>query len=64
MKKKRTGPLPNALLEAAGDMRKSGILAAAADEKITMRHLGRANLPKVSPVTADQIRTMRARARG
>jgi putative transcriptional regulator len=63
MRKKKTSPLPNALLEAAADMRKSGILDRAAHEKITMRHLGPANLPKVSPVTAGQIRTMRVRAR-
>jgi putative transcriptional regulator len=63
MKEKKTNPLTDALLEAAGDMRKSGILDRPAHEKITMRHLGRANLPKVSPVTADQVRTMRVRAR-
>jgi putative transcriptional regulator len=60
MKKKKTSLLAKALLKTAGDMRKAGILDAAAHEKITMRHLGPANLPKV---TADQIRTMRVRAR-
>jgi putative transcriptional regulator len=63
MRKKKTSPLTNAPLEAAADMRKSDTLAAAARGKITMRHLGPANLPKVSPVTADQVRTMRVRAR-
>jgi putative transcriptional regulator len=63
MTKKKTIPLTKALLETAGEIRKSGILAAPAREKITMRHLGPANLPKVSPVTADQIRTMRVRAK-
>jgi putative transcriptional regulator len=62
VKKKRTGPLTTPLLET-GDMGKAGNLDRGAHEKITMRHLGRANLPKVSPVTADQIRTMRVRAR-
>jgi putative transcriptional regulator len=63
MKKKKTSLLAKALLKTAGDMRKAGILDAAAHEKITMRHLGPASLPKVSPVTADEIRTMRMRAR-
>ena len=30
---------------------------------ITMRHLGPKNMPKVSTVTAEQIRMMRARAK-
>ena len=63
MTKKKTIPLTKALLETAEEMLKSGILDRATHEKITMRHLGPANLPKVSPVTAGQIRTMRVRAR-
>ena len=62
MRKKRTSPLTKALLETAGDMRKAGILDRASHDKITMRHLGRMDLPKVASVTAAQIRTMRARA--
>src|SRR5882672_6041198 len=63
MKKKKTSPLTEALLETAGDMCKAGILDGAAYAKITMRHLGPKDLPKVAPVTAQQIRTMRTRAR-
>jgi putative transcriptional regulator len=63
MKKKKAGALTKALIETAADVRKSGILDRASHEKITMRHLGSANLPKVSPVSADQVRTMRVRAR-
>jgi putative transcriptional regulator len=60
--KKKTSALTEALLETADDMRKAGILGAKALEKITMRHLGSKISPKASPVTAHQIRAMRARA--
>ena len=62
MKKKKTSTLTQALLETADDMRKAGILDARTHEKITMRHLGSKALPKVSKVTAEQIRAMRTRA--
>ena len=61
--KKKTRPLTEALLETARDMRKAGVLSAAAHEKITMRHLGPEALPKIGPLTPGQIRTMRTRAR-
>ena len=61
MKKKKTSALTKALLETADDMRKAGLLDAKAHDKITMRHLGK-GAPKVSPVTAEQIRAMRTRA--
>ena len=60
--KKKASALTKALLETANDMRKAGILDAKAHEKMTMRHLGPGSLPKVAPVTAQQIRAMRARA--
>jgi putative transcriptional regulator len=62
-RKKKTSALTKALLETASGMRKAGLLDRAAHEKITMRHLGGANAPKVAPITAEQIRTMRARAK-
>ena len=62
MKKKKASRLTKALLEVAADMRKADILDVGAYEKITMRHLGAKDLPKISPVTAAQIRTMRTRA--
>jgi putative transcriptional regulator len=60
--KKKTSALTRVLLETADDMRKAGLLDAKAHEKITMRHLGSRSLPKVSPVTAEQIKAMRNRA--
>jgi len=60
--KKKPSALTRALLETADDMRTAGLLDAKAHEKITMRHLGDKGAPKVSPVTAGQIRAMRTRA--
>jgi putative transcriptional regulator len=62
-KKSKTSPLAKALLETASDMRKAGLLDKATHDKITMRHLGAAGAPKVAPITAEQIRTMRERAK-
>jgi putative transcriptional regulator len=62
-KTKKTSKLADALLETAGDMLKVGLLDRAAHDKITMRHLGEAGAPKVPPITAAQIRAMRARAK-
>lgn len=59
-KTKKTSRLTDELLETAGDMRKAGLLDRASHEKITKRHLGA--LPKLGPITANQIRTMRERA--
>ncbi len=61
-KKKKTSPLSKALLETAGDMRKAGLMDKATHEKITLRHLGAADKPKVVPITGPQIRAMRMRA--
>jgi putative transcriptional regulator len=44
-------------------MRKAGILDRATYDKITMRHLGKTVAPKVAPITGEQIRAMRARAK-
>jgi putative transcriptional regulator len=60
-KKSKTSRLTKALLETAGDMSKAGLLDKATHDKITMRHLGAAGAPKVAPITAEQIRTMRER---
>ena len=62
-KKKKTSPLAKALLQAAGDMRKVGLMDQAAHEKITLRHLGSARQPAVAPITGPQIRSMRERAK-
>ncbi len=54
--------LTKALLETAGDMRKGGLLDAAGLDKITMRHLGPRETATITPITGDEIRTMRERA--
>jgi putative transcriptional regulator len=61
--KKKPSRLAKALLETAGDMRKAGLLDRATYDKITMRHLGAKDTPKVAPITAEQIRAMRERAK-
>ena len=61
-KKKKTSRLAEALVETAGDMHKVGLLDQAGYDKITMRHLGMAGVPKLAPITATQIRAMRERA--
>jgi putative transcriptional regulator len=64
MTKQKVQPsrLAQALLEAADDMRDVGIIDAASHEKITLRHLGPA-APAIEPLTGDEIRAMRERAR-
>lgn len=61
--KKKISRLARELVETAEGMRRAGLLDRAAYEKITMRHLGAKDVPKVSPVTAGQIRAMRERAK-
>ncbi len=60
-KKNRPSRLAKALLETAADMRKADVLDQATYDKITMRHFGPKGLPTVTPITAGQIRAMRAR---
>jgi putative transcriptional regulator len=55
--------LTKALLETAKDMRQGGILGEAAYEKITMRHLGNAGAPMATPLSGDEIRALRERAK-
>jgi putative transcriptional regulator len=62
-KKEKPSRLARALLDTARDMRKVGLLDPATYEKITLRHLGGKGSPKVTPITAAQIRTMRMRAK-
>jgi putative transcriptional regulator len=61
--KKRTSRLTKELLETAAEMHKVGLLDRAAHEKITMRHLGSARSCKLVPITGEQIRAMRERAK-
>lgn len=60
-KRTKTSRLARALLEAADDMRRAGILDAAAHEKITLRHLG-SEAGVVESLTRDEIRALRERA--
>jgi putative transcriptional regulator len=59
---KKSRRLAKELLETAEDMRGVGLLDRATYEKITLRHLGQKNMPRVSPITAEQIRAIRERA--
>jgi putative transcriptional regulator len=61
--KKKPSRLAKALVETAEGMHRAGLLDRATYEKITMRHLGPKDMPKVSPITAEQIRAMRERAK-
>jgi putative transcriptional regulator len=55
--------LTEALLETAEDMHRIGIMNDADHDKITLRHLGKAGLLTVRPVSAEDIRKMRETAR-
>ena|ERR1700754_1572695 len=63
-KKKATSRLIAEILETAGDMRKSGLMTKAAHGKITMRHLGGADIAKAATTTISgaQIKALRERA--
>lgn len=62
MTRTKTSELTAALLETADDMRRVGVLDAAAHEKITLRHLGAAEaVPE--PMTPEDIRAVRETAR-
>lgn len=62
-KAKTNRRLTEELLETARDMRDSGLMTKAANEKITMRHLGEdvSASPAVVP-TGKEIRAMREKA--
>jgi putative transcriptional regulator len=50
------------LLETADDMRRVGVLDAAGHEKITLRHLGAKPAAAASPISGDEIRSLREQA--
>ncbi len=62
-KSKKPGRLVQALLETAEDMHSTGILDEATYAKITMRHLDVIDEAGIEPLTGDDIRAMRERAR-
>ena len=63
MAKKRASRLAGELMETAEDLHRIGLMDGATYGKITLRHLGPENTPKVSRVTPKQIRSMRQRAK-
>jgi putative transcriptional regulator len=62
-KKVRPSRLMRALLETADDMRRTGVMDAAAHDKITLRHLGGQTAETAEPITGAEIRALRERAR-
>ena len=58
----KPGRLTQALLETADDMVRTGVMDAAAHEKITMRHLGGKAATTTEPITGEQIRALREEA--
>ena len=59
---KKTSRVTSALLETADDMRRGGLIDKAAQEKITIRHLGAEGLAKIAPLTAEDVKAIRAEA--
>jgi len=62
-KKATPSRLREAILETAGDMRRLGIMDAATHEKITLRQLGKDVAPEPAPITGEEIRRLREKAR-
>jgi putative transcriptional regulator len=62
MTKNQPSRLTKALLETADDMRRAGVLDAAAHRKITLRHLGDEADTVAEPISGEEIRSMRERA--
>ena len=59
---KKTSRVTRTLLETADDMRRGGLIDKAAQEKITIRHLGAQGLAKIAPLTAEDVKAIRAEA--
>jgi putative transcriptional regulator len=62
MVKKKSSRLTKAILETAKDMFEGGVLGENEYEKITLRHLNKAKLPKLDPMTSEEIRNLREEA--
>ena len=62
-KTKKPSRLTEALLETAADMHSVGILNDTDYDKITLRHLGKKRMATAEPLSAEDIRKMRERAR-
>ncbi len=59
---KKPSRLTKAILEMSKDMLDGGILDETAYEKITMRHLSKEKIPKIDPITSEEIRMLREKA--
>ncbi|ARP92939.1 helix-turn-helix domain-containing protein [Bordetella genomosp. 13] len=55
--------LGDELVEMADAQRRLGIMDTVTHEKITARHLGSTVLPTAEPITAEQVREVREKAR-
>src|SRR5580704_9086887 len=62
-KTKKPSKLTKVLLETAEDMRRIGVFDEDAYTKITMRHVGREQTASLNPLSPDDIRELRERAR-
>jgi putative transcriptional regulator len=57
--KKKSNKLADSLIETAKDMQKVGLINEEAYQKITMRLLKKKKLPKIDPITSEEIRALR-----
>ena len=62
-KKQRLGRVTEAILETAADMHRIGVMDDTDYAKITMRHLGKRTVANAAPVSGQEIRSIRQRAR-
>jgi putative transcriptional regulator len=60
---KKPSPVVEAILEMADDQLRLGIMTKAEHEKITIRHLGPQALRTAEPISGEEIRALRERAR-
>ena len=59
---KKLSKVSEAILEMAGDQYRSGLMDNATHEKITARLIGAQAIPTARPISAKEIRNLRARA--
>jgi len=59
----RTSRLAEAILEMAGDQHGIGLMDDSTYEKITLRHLGPNQLRIAQPITCEEIRALREKAK-
>ena len=59
MENHNSSRLTDVLLETAEDLHRTGLIADATYQKITVRHLGKDALDTAYPISGDEIRTIR-----